>query len=167
MRLFCCSLGSIFPPGCCTEAESELRVAVLLQVGPGLRGVTATASAGRFVVRHPPPPTRPCFCRPSHTNAWTRRCCPRTPLPPSLQLFQPLHLYGRANQWRTRVYCLLPAWAADAPPPLLKCFSFLPISAFTYHFPGDIELPMPRPPRHIFELAQLLFIPTNNLVMKY
>lgn len=50
-------------------------------------------------------------------------------------------------------------------PPITE--TFLPISAFTYHFPGDIELPMPRPPRHIFELTQLLFIPTNNLVMKY
>lgn len=52
-------------------------------------------------------------------------------------------------------------------PPTPVTEMFLPISAFTYHFPGDIELPMPRPPRRIFELAQLLFIPTNNLVMKY
>lgn len=102
----------------------------------------------------------------------TRRCCPSPPTTPPPRLFQPFHLYDRANQWRTRVYCLFHARAA-APPPLHPppptiTEMFLPISAFTYHFfPGDIELPMPRPPRHICELAQLLFIPTNNLVMKY
>lgn len=42
-----------------------------------------------------------------------------------------------------------------------------PISTFTYHILGDIELPMPRPARHGSEPAQLLFILTNNLVMKY
>lgn len=73
------------------------------------------------------------------------RCCPPRP-----------------SQSMASVYCLL---CPPPAPPITEML--LPISAFTYHFPGDIELPMPRPPRHIFELTQLLFIPTNNLVMKY
>lgn len=68
-----------------------------------------------------------------------------------------------ANQCLLSVLC-----SGHCPPPAPPITEmFLPISAFTYHFPGDIELPMPRPPRHISELTQLLFIPTNNLVMKY
>lgn len=85
----------------------------------------------------------------------------------SLLLLKPFCLYSRANQWQTSVYCLFFAQATALllHPPILEMF--LPISAFTYHFLGDIELPMPRPLRHISELTQLLFIPTNNLVMKY
>lgn len=89
------------------------------------------------------------------------------PFPPLSSLYTLLSLLLKSNQWQTSVYCLFCARSsALAPaPPITEMF--LPISAFTYHFPGDIELPMPRPLRHISELTQLLFIPTNNLVMKY
>lgn len=82
-------------------------------------------------------------------------------------LFRPFHLYSWVNQWQTSVYCLFRAQATALllHPPLQKCFS--PSVPLLITSPGDIELPMPRPPRHISELTQLLFIPTNNLVMKY
>lgn len=60
----------------------------------------------------------------------TGRCCPPPPplTTPPPRLFQPFHLYGRANQWRTRVYCLFRARAAapplqPPPPTLQKCSS--------------------------------------------
>lgn len=89
-----------------------------------------------------------------------------SPSPPP-RLRRPFRLYSRVNQWQTSVYCLFPAQATALlwHPPLQKCF--FPSVPLLITSPGDIELPVPRPPRHISELTQLLFIPTNNLVMKY
>lgn len=63
-----------------------------------------------------PLPYPSCFCRSSHSNNQRRGIEGAPPPSPPPRLFQPFRLYGRANQWRTRVYCLFRAGAA-APPP--------------------------------------------------
>ncbi len=91
--------------------------------------------------------------------------------PASLSLFLSLCSYKAKAQSKANSVSIICSHQHPPPQPSFTSAPitemFLPIKAFTYHFTGDIELPVPRPPRHISEPSQSLFIPSNNLVMKY